>query len=101
MDKSSGYMPGTSRTPHSWLLQRLRDETNQAQIAKAMGVAKSTVSRLVNSHAEPLLDVMKCAGLRMIDASETTISKEELAALRLLAERGLKAVGAPGNPSEV
>jgi predicted DNA-binding protein (UPF0251 family) len=101
MDESSAFKPATSRNPHGWLLQRLRDDTNQTVVAKGMGVNKSTINRLVNSHAEPLLDVMERAGLRVIDASETTISREELAALRLLAERGLKSVGAPSNASEV
>lgn len=90
MRESSDRLLAIARNTYSSLLQRLRDETSQTEMAKAMGVNKSTVSRLVNEHAENVLAVMALAGMKVVDVDDQLISNQELAALRLLAERGLQ-----------
>lgn len=93
MDQSSDERLAIARTAYSALLRRLQAEVSQTEAARVIGVNKSTVSRLVNEHAEHLLAVMALAGLKVVDASERTISEEDLFILRRLADRGWQSFG--------
>lgn len=90
MNQSSDRALEIARNTYTSLLQRLRDDTSQTEMARVMGVHKSTVNRLVNEHAENVLAVMALAGMKVVDVDAQLISDQELAALRLLAERGLQ-----------
>lgn len=90
MRESSDRALEIARNTYTSLLQRLRDDTSQTEMARVMGVHKSTVNRLVNEHAENVLAVMALAGMKVVDVDAQLISDQELAALRLLAERGLQ-----------
>ena len=93
MNQSSDCRVATARTAYSSLLRRLQGDLSQTEAARVIGVNKSTVCRLVNEHAEHLLAVMALAGLKVVDASEQTISEEDLFILRRLADRGWQSFG--------
>lgn len=93
MNQSSDPRLEIARNAATTLLQRLRDETSQTEVARQMGVHKSTVNRLVNEHAAGVLSLLALAGLKVVDVGAQLISEPELAALRLLAERGLQTYG--------
>lgn len=78
-------------------MQRLRDETSQTEVAKAMGVHKSTINRLVNEHAQNLFALMAMAGLKAVDIKSEFLTEEELNSLRCLADRGLQTFGTKDN----
>lgn len=92
MSQSSSDPRATARNAHSMLLQRLRTDISQTDAAQLLGVNKSTINRLVNSHAEDLLRLMAVAGLRVVDRSARVIAEEDLEVLRRLARRGLEQV---------
>lgn len=72
------------------LLQRLRDDTTQTEIAQQLNVHKSTVNRLVNEHADGLLAICAFVGFRLTDADALVVSKDEFKALKRFAVRGIE-----------
>lgn len=92
MSQSSSDPRATARNAHTLLLQRLRTDVNQTDAAKLLGVNKSTINRLINTHAEDLLGLLAVAGLQVVDRAVRVISEEDLEALRRLARRGLDSV---------
>lgn len=93
MDSSSAKKAEIARNSYSTLLQRLRDETSQTEVARELGKHKATVNRLVNVHAAPVLALCAQAGLKLVDIDAEFFDEEELRALRTLAGRGLSTIG--------
>ncbi len=78
-------------------MQRFRDDTCQTEVAKAIGMHKSTLNRLVNNHAPALFAAMANVGLKVVDIKSEFLSEEDLNALRCLAGRGLQTIGTKDN----
>lgn len=102
MSQSSSDPRATARNAHTLLLQRLRSDISQTDAARLLGVNKSTINRLVNTHAEDLLGLLAVAGLRVVDRTARVIAEEDLEVLRRLARRGLEQVATTelGNDDE-
>lgn len=92
MSQSSSDVRATARNAKAALLQVLRDELSRTQVAQRLGTHKSTVNRLINSHAEDLFAVLAVAGFKVVPADALFVSEGDLEALRRLASRGLESM---------
>jgi hypothetical protein len=57
-----------------------------------MGVAPSTVSRLLSEHLGKLAQVLAHAGLKVVPESVGCYDPKDIEALKILAERGMAAL---------
>jgi hypothetical protein len=71
------------------ILQHLA-ATGQNELAKAMGVHESTVSRLKGEHLETLGHALAHMGLKVVPVGVECYDPEYVAALRTLANVGIK-----------
>lgn len=90
MSSSSPRWRETARNLKGALLQRLRDEATQTEIARELGVHKSTVNRLVNEHADHLLAMLAYMGGDIAWGDVVMVPRDELRMLTSFAARGIQ-----------
>jgi hypothetical protein len=92
MNESSDRWLETARNMEASVLQRLRDDASQTEVAKALGVHKSTVNRLVNEHGPGLIRALAFLGFQLADANALLVPREDFKALTRFAVRHLEAI---------
>lgn len=95
-DEGTGQAQSTHETARDIcaLVQHRIARQKQNRIAEALGMSRSAVNHIVTGETgitlERLGEFLEALGLRVVDVKDVTIPANELEALRLFAERGIR-----------
>jgi hypothetical protein len=76
-----------ARKANSIVLQVLKSNGKQGQVATSLGISDSSMSRLVNDHMEQVIAVLYQAGFKCVTQGKVCVDKDALDFMRRITTR--------------